>query len=284
MNIAIIGAHGQLGTELCHQLGPMALPLARTDLDLTDVDTVRRILRELRPTAVVNVASYTSVDRAEEEAELCFRVNAEAVGLLADICRELDAPLVQVSSDYVFGADRNRTTPYRETDKTGPQGVYAKSKLAGEKNAATWKKHFIVRSCGLYATSTAAPVVGKNFVDSMLVLGGQRDKLQIVNDQVCTPTYVPHLVHAIVYLMETGAFGLYHITNSGETTWFDFSQEIFRLAGIQIELEPITTEQYNAAAPRPRYSVLDTSKYHALNGPIMPAWQQALAERCRLGV
>ncbi|MHB1036370.1 MAG: dTDP-4-dehydrorhamnose reductase [Pirellulales bacterium] len=277
MKIAVLGAEGQLGGELCRQLAADAIPLDRPLLDLTDHDTVARVLAEARPDAVINTAAYTQVDKAEQEPDLCRRVNTEAVGYLAEACRRLDCPLLQVSTDYVFGGDAARSTPYRECDETSPQGIYARTKLEGECQAAGWEKHFIVRTCGLYGRR-GPQTPGGNFVDTMLRLGRERRRVSVVDDQHCTPSYVPHVARAMLYLIGTQAWGLYHVVNSGATTWHDFAAEIFRQAEMDVALTRITTAQYGAAAPRPGYSVLDTSKYHALGGPAMPSWQAALAE------
>ena len=278
MRIAITGAGGQLGSELCRQLGVAAWPLDVPEFDLTDRESVRRALATVQPTAVVNTAAYTLVDRAEQDAERCWKINAEGVGYLADACRELDCPLVQISTDYVFGRDTTRTRPYREEDEPGPAGVYAESKLGGERQAAAWPKHVIVRTCGLYGFP-GPKTAGGNFVDTMLRLGRERGHLRVVDDQHCTPSYVPHVARAVAFLARAGAYGAFHVVNSGATTWHDFADEIFRQAGLKVALERITTAQYGAVAPRPGYSVLDTAKYHALGGPPMPSWQEALRER-----
>jgi dTDP-4-dehydrorhamnose reductase len=227
---------------------------------------------------VINAAAYTQVDRAEADAEACFRVNAGAVETLASVCRELDCPLLQVSTDYVFGVDRCRATPYTENDPPGPINVYGKSKLAGEHAARSWQKHFVVRTCGLYSLSARGPVRGRNFVDTMLVLAQSHDTLKIVNDQLCTPSYVPHIAGAIIRLMETQHFGTYHVTNLGSASWFDFARELFRQAGLDLSLVPISTAQYGAPAPRATYSVLDTSKFMALGVADLPSWQDGLRD------
>jgi dTDP-4-dehydrorhamnose reductase len=277
LRIAVTGAEGQLGSEICRLLGGSALGLDVPLLDLTDAKSLRAVIADLRPDGVINTAAYTKVDQAEQEADLCWAVNARGVGDLAEVCRELDCPLVQISTDYVFGGDAARRTPYRENDEPGPQGVYARSKLEGERRAARWAKHVIVRTCGLYGP--AAPRSSGNFVAAMLRLGRQRGRLRVVADQHCTPTYVPHLARAICFLLDSGVWGLYHVVNAGATTWYDFAAEIFRQVGLAVSLEAISTVQYGAAAPRPAYSVLDTGKYRALPGaPAMPAWQEALAE------
>lgn len=280
MNIAVTGAGGQLGGELCRRLGERALPLDVPRFDLTDAEGVLQTLVDLRPGAVINTAAYTLVDRAEQDADRCRRINADGVAHLAEACRRLDVPLVQISTDYVFGSDLNRTTPYREDDTPGPLGVYAQSKREGEVQAAAWPQHVIVRTCGLYGRR-GPQTSASNFVDTMLRLGREGKPLRIVDDQQCTPSYVPHVAAAILFLLEARRFGTYHVVNRGATTWYGFASEIFRLSGLQVPMERITTAQYGAPAPRPLYAVLDTSKYHALGGPAMPRWQDALAEYLR---
>jgi dTDP-4-dehydrorhamnose reductase len=277
MTIAVTGSEGQLGSELCRRLRSEATPLDYPAFDLTDPAGVRRTIEALRPSAVINTAAYTQVDRAEEERERCWAINADGVGYLAQICQELQVPLLQISTDYVYGRDQARATPYRETDPPGPEGVYACSKLAGEEKASAWRQHIIVRSCGLYG-KPGLNTAGSNFVDTMLRLGRQGKSLRVVADQHCTPTYVPHLAIAILFLLEGRHFGTYHVVNGGATNWHEFAREIFRQAGLSVTAEPITTAQYGAKAPRPLYSVLDTSQYHALGGPVMPLWQDALGE------
>ena len=277
MTIVVTGSEGQLGSELCRQLGGEAVGLDRPRFELTDRDRVLKTLTGLGPRAVINTAAFTQVDRAEEEAERCRAVNALGVAHLVEACRKLDCVLVEISTDYVFGGDATRRVPYQETDEPRPQGVYARTKLEGEGYAAHWAKHFIVRTCGLYGRP--GPRSTGNFVETMLGLAGQRRRLRVVCDQRCTPSYVPHVARAIRFLLGTEAYGTYHVANGGETTWYDFAAEIFRRSGLEVELEPVTTSEYGATAPRPAYSVLDTSKYPALSDrPAMPPWQAALAE------
>jgi dTDP-4-dehydrorhamnose reductase len=247
------------------------------EFDVTKRDRVVETIMDVSPHTVINTAAYTQVDKAEVEADLCQAVNSIGVAHLTEACRRSGAVLVQISTDYVFGGDLARSTPYRESDPPSPQSVYAESKLAGEEQARQWQKHFIVRTCGLYGHP--GPRSAGNFVETMLRLGRSRDKLRIVADQHCTPSYVRHVVRAILFLLGTDCFGTYHVVNSGATTWYEFAREIFRLAGHEIELEAISTQQYGALAHRPRYSVLDTTKYHDLPGrPAMPHWRDALAE------
>jgi dTDP-4-dehydrorhamnose reductase len=256
----------------------------------------------IKPDAIINCAAYTAVDKAESEPEKCRAVNAVAVEHLVRACDRLDCPLVQISTDYVFGAVSPAPRPWRETDPCQPQGVYARTKLEGERAAAQHPKHLILRTCGLYARPSDPRAV--NFVKTMLRLGASRPELRIVADQHCTPTFVPHFARAILFLLDgcpgiacgagvsparaagTAApqdckpapWGIYHVTNTGEATWREFAAEIFQQAGMQVDIRPITTAEYGAPAARPSYSVLDTAAYHRLGGPPMPDWKAALAE------
>jgi len=277
MAIVITGSQGQLGSELCRQLGVEAVGLDLPELDITDRGRVLATLAAIRPQAVINTAAYTLVDRAEKEPEACRAVNVAGVAHLVEACRRLDCTLVQISTDYVFGRDARRETPYRETDEPGPLGVYGRSKLDAERLAAAWEKHLVVRTCGLYGRP--GPRSPGNFVETMLRLAAAGKPLRVVDDQRCTPSYVPHVARAAVFLLNAKARGIYHAVNSGETTWYRFAAEVFRLVGQEVRMEAITTADYGAPAPRPAYSVLDTGKYHSLAGcPAMPPWQAALAE------
>jgi dTDP-4-dehydrorhamnose reductase len=281
MKVVVTGAYGQLGGELCRQLGNDAIALDVDTLDLTDRAAVAEQMLALKPGAIINCAAYTQVDKAEEEPQRCRAVNATAVADLAAVCARLDCPLVQISTDYVFGGLSPRARPWHESDATSPTNVYAQTKLEGEEAAARHRKHLIVRTCGLYARPSDLRAV--NFVRTMLRLAETRRGLRVVADQCCTPTYVPHLARAIRFLLSGGndgavGWGTYHVTNTGETTWADFAAEIFHQAELDVAVEPITAAEYGAAAIRPTYSVLDTSAYHRTGGPVMPDWKTALAE------
>jgi dTDP-4-dehydrorhamnose reductase len=293
MSIVVTGARGQLGGELCRLLAADAVPLDIDSLDLTDEAAVAERMSALRPGAIINCAAFTQVDRAEAEPRLCRAVNVAAVENLVRACEKLDCPLVQISTDYVFGGDRAPRRPWREDDPPDARGVYAQTKLAGEQAAVKLEKHLIIRTCGLYARPGDGQAV--NFVRKMLQLSEQQAEVRVVADQHCTPTYVPHLARAIMFLLAPlylfpapraprptphlkPTWGIYHITNAGETTWHEFAKEIFHLAGKATIVRPISTAEYAAAAPRPAYSVLDISKYHRLGGPAMPHWKDALRE------
>lgn len=274
-NLVILGGAGQLGRTVHARLGGIAL--AQHEADLTDRDMLAAALEHYAASAVVNCAAYTQVDRAEQEPEVCWSVNAHGVASLAEICRECDIPLVHISTDYVFGEAPEERRPWREEDEPSPRGVYASSKRAGEIAASAAPRHFIVRTCGLYGSRRE----DISFVNKMLELAATRDHLRVVADQHCTPTHVADVAEAIAFLLSTDQYGIYHVVNRGHTTWCDFAREIFRLAGKPVTVEAITSDQYPAAAPRPPYSVLDTSKYERLGGPALRTWQEALAAYLR---
>jgi dTDP-4-dehydrorhamnose reductase len=281
MSIVVTGAQGQLGSELCRQWDPEAIGLDLPEFDLRDRNRVLQTIGEIRPRAVVNTAAYTLVDRAEEEPELCRAVNVSGVAYLAEVCRAVGSALVQISTDYVFGNSRRRKpyrrTPYRETDQPRPAGVYARSKFHGELRAAACEDHLIVRTCGLYGR-TGARSAG-NFPQAILRLAEGGKPLRVVDDQQCTPSYVPHVARAIRFLVETHATGIVHVVNSGDTTWYGMAAEILRQSDLRVPLEPISTAEYAARAPRPAYSLLDTAKYCGLPGhPRMPHWRDAVTE------
>jgi dTDP-4-dehydrorhamnose reductase len=278
--VAVIGAAGQLGSALVKVLeerGLEPVPFTRGALDVCDHDGTKATLAEARPDAVINTAAYLAVDLAEDEVTQAFAVNAIAVKNLALVTAALDVPLVHVSTDYVFGADASRSTPYTETDAPGPQGVYGNSKLAGEYFVREYApKHYVVRSAGLYET-IGSRKKGGNFIETMLKLAAAGRSLKVVEDQVLTPTYTPDLAAAIVELLRTEAYGLYHATNGGDCSWYAFAGAIFELAGVEADLSPTTTAEYGAKAPRPAYSVLDNTKLHAAGVTPLRSWRDALA-------
>jgi dTDP-4-dehydrorhamnose reductase len=277
LRYAVLGALGQLGRDLCPRLPGDVLPLTRDQIDLARPDAVGPALAALRPDVVVNCAAYNFVDRAEAEPEAAFTVNAWGVRALAAACRDLGCTLLHFSTDYVFGLDDSRTTPYREADAPGPVSVYGLSKLAGEYLVrALCPRHLVVRTCGLYGVWGSGGK-GGNFVEAMLRVAGQSKPLRVVADQVCTPSYTPDVAAAAVALLEKGRPGLYHVTNAGSCSWHDFAAAIFALAGARADLSPITSREYGAAARRPAYSVLAGEAYQALGLPPLRPWSDALA-------
>jgi dTDP-4-dehydrorhamnose reductase len=277
MRTVVLGAPGQLGRDLCPRLRGEVIPLGRQDGDITDSAKMRESLAELRPDFVVNCAAYNFVDRAETERDAAFAVNAWAVHALATICGDLDCCLVHFSTDYVFGLDDTRRTPLTESDSPGPVSVYGLSKLAGEYLIrAKCPKHFVIRTCGLYGLWGSGGK-GGNFVETMLRLAGQGKPVRVVNDQRCTPSFTVDVASAAAALIETGHYGLYHITNAGDCTWFELARKIFRLAGKDPELIPITSAEFGAAARRPPYSVLSNEKLTGVGVALPRRWQDAIA-------
>ena len=274
MRVVIIGAAGQLGTDLAKLL-PDAHQLTHADIDITDAGRVHAVLTPLRPDVVINTAAYNLVDQAEDDPELAFSVNERGAAHLANWTHSTGGTLLHVSTDYVFGGDVTRNRPYTETDTPQPVGVYGQSKLAGEMavQAAT-SRHFIVRTCGLYG-QVATRAKG-NFVKTMLRLAGERSELKIISDQRCTPSYTHDVAAAIADLITTDQFGLYHVTNAGTASWYELACEVFRLAGKDVSVKPIPSSEYPTRAKRPAYSVLDCSKLEQVIGRAMPDWQDAL--------
>ncbi len=280
--IAIVGAAGQLGTELRKILpADTTILLDRRAIDIVDQHAVMAALDAARPQLVINTAAYNFVDRAEEEPQAAYAVNALGPRNLALWCESAGAALVHVSTDYVFrgwtidGGDRvEQRTPYSELDPPLPPNAYGVSKLAGECYVrGLCSKHFVVRTCGLYGHTNGTK---GNFVETMLRLGHKQRELRVVNDQHCTPTSVADIAEALVALAKTDAYGLYHVTNGGETTWNGFACEIFRQAGLDVDVKGVTSADYGAVARRPAYSVLDCGKASGiLRRPLSP-WQDAL--------
>jgi len=275
MKYAVIGATGQLGRDLIPRLSGDVTSFGRAEADLTDETLLRTTLARLRPAVVLNCAAYNFVDKAESEPNAAFAVNAWGVRSLAKICAELDCLLVHFSSDYVFGMDSARTTPYQTADAPGPLSVYGMSKLAGEYAVrAECPRHFVIRTCGLYGVWGSGGK-GGNFVETMLRLAGQGKSLRVVNDQYLTPSYTADVAECVAALIRTSRHGLYHITNSGSCSWYEFAAKIFELAKIKADLTPIPTREYPTAARRPGYSVLSMNGLNAIGMP--RTWTEALA-------
>lgn len=271
----LLGALGQLGRDLFPLLPEPKLAWSRQDLDLADFEATRRRLREVKPSVVINCAAYNLVDRAESDPDPAFVTNAWAVRNLAQICAELDAVLVQFSTDYVFGLDRERSVPWSETDAPGPVSQYGLSKLTGEYLVRSiCPRHFVVRTCGLYGLWGVGGK-GGNFVETMLRLAGEGNPISVVNDQFCTPSFTLDVAQATTQLITTRSYGLYHLTNSGSLSWHDFAHEIFRLSNVNPPLAPISSAESTRPAKRPAYSVLALDKLNR-HGITTRPWQDAL--------
>jgi dTDP-4-dehydrorhamnose reductase len=274
---AVLGAAGQLGRDLCPRLPGEVAPLARDRADLTRPEALRATLDEIAPDVVVNCAAYNFVDRAESEPPAAFAVNAWGVRDLALWCRERGRQLVHFSSDYVFGLDESRRTPWAEADAPGPVSVYGLSKLAGEYLVRSiCPAHLVVRTCGLYGVRGAGGK-GGNFVETVLRLAGEGKPLRVVTDQVCTPSYTADVAAATAALLTAGCQGLYHVTNTGACSWHEFARAVFDLAGVAADLTAITSEEFGAPARRPAYSVLAPAALTAAGLAPPRPWREALA-------
>ena len=282
MRFALIGVTGQLGHDLARtfDLPGELVRLTRADLDLTEPGAITRVLRDVRPTHVVNCAAYNLVDRAEDERARAFAVNAEAVGALADACEAIGATLVHFSTDYVF--DGAKTTPYTEDDTPAPLGVYAASKLAGERAALErCRRAFVIRVCALYGVAQSATAVRTNFVETMLRLAASGQAIRVVRDQVLTPSYTLDLAPKVWRVLARGGPGLYHLSSAGQTSFYDFAREIFRLSGLTPSLTPVTAAEFGARAKRPPYSVMAHTRLAALGEDDLRPWRPALAAYLR---
>jgi len=274
VRVVIIGANGQLGTDLVRVLRgrETVVPLTHYELEVCDFARTREVLTQARPKIVVNTAAFVQVDRCEDEVERSFRVNTYAVRNLARICQELGSLLVHLSTDYVFDGEKHE--PYLEDDIPHPLNVYGVSKLAGEYFVRTLcERHLVVRSSGLYGLAGSSGK-GGNFIETMIHLAREKKPIRVVDDQVLAPTHAKDLAEAIVRLIASRSLGLYHVTNNGECSWYEFARTIFTLLGLTPDLSPITTREFAARALRPAYSVLRSAK---LVWRLHP-WPQALEE------
>lgn len=276
MKILITGANGMLAKAVRNELKNEELILTDVaDLDITDIDAVRKFVNEVKPQYIINCAAYTAVDKAEEQLELARKVNALGPKNLAIVANEEDATLIHISTDYVFGGAKPVEEDYTEMEEKNPQSVYGITKLEGE-NAIidSTFKYYIFRTAWLYGD-------GNNFVRTMLKLGEQKDEISVVCDQHGSPTYAEDLANIIGEAIEKKIpYGVYHTTNEGYTTWYDFTKAIFKEAGIACKVNPVTTEEYIemmkvTQAKRPKNSQLSKEKLKA-QGITVPAWEDGL--------
>jgi dTDP-4-dehydrorhamnose reductase len=275
MRIAVIGADGQLGSDLVRALaGDQVTPLFFPAFDVTDPAGARRSLEAIGPEIVVNTAAFNRVDECEDDPWPALRLNALAVRDLSQAARDLGFCLVHFSTDYVF--DGRRNTPYVEDDAPNPLSVYGVSKLAGEYFVrARADRHFLVRTSGLYG-SAGSKDKGYNFVDRIVSLAGEGQPIRVVDDQRVTPTSTAELADRLSALIRTDRYGLYHMTNEGSCTWYEFAREIVSLLGREARLEPVSSRSLGAKAPRPAYSVLENGRAKEIGLPEFSPWQAAL--------
>jgi len=277
LRILLIGANGQLGSDLLKLSGAHEV-VARThqELDIADVGKVQEEVRRVQPDVIINTAAFHKVDVCETEIGRAFEVNACGVRNLALAAREVAATLVHFSTDYVF--EGNSSQPYTEEDIPNPINAYGVSKLAGEKLVRyLWSKSFVIRTCGLYGHAGSSGK-GGNFVEMMLSKALRGESIRVVSDQRLTPTSTRELARKVIDLISTNHYGLYHVTSNGECSWYEFARAIFELKSITANLSPTTSREFNAAAGRPAYSVLQNRRLQHLGMDDLRDWRQALEE------
>lgn len=281
MKILVTGANGQLGNELRNlletEIPGSTLYTDRDELDLTDAKAVEAFILDNEVTHVVNCAAYTAVDRAEEEKHACSSVNCDAVKNLAMAADANGVKVIHISTDYVFDGTNHR--PYRESDKVNPISQYGTTKRKGETALlALAPESIIIRTAWLYSS------YGNNFVKTMLRLADSQSEVRVICDQIGTPTYARDLAVAIYAILTSHQWvaGIYHFTNEGAASWYDFAHAIFRIAGKKVKLVPIPTEDYPTPAVRPAYSILDRSRIKATYGVEIPHWEDSLEDCMKL--
>lgn len=277
MKIFLIGANGQLGTDL-HRLfvsdGDSVVPVIHRDFDVRNAGAVFAAITEAHPDVVVSTAAYHRVEECETQAALAFEVNALGARNLAQACERVGCSLVNFSTDYVFDGSQHK--PYSEVDLPHPLSVYGASKLAGEHLvAAVFDRYIIIRTCGLYGLAGSSGK-GGNFVETMLKKAAAGSPIRVVNDQILTPTFTVDLAEAVVKLIRTRRFGLIHISSEGECSWYDFAKTIFELEKQDVDIAPVSTDQFPSLVKRPGYSVLLKERLNGA-GIQIPRWEDALA-------
>lgn len=277
MRVVVIGANGQLGTDLVRHFqesSDVVVPVTHAQVDVTSQEAVGSMLEKSKPDVVLNTAAFHKVEECEKKPELAFQVNGSAVMSLAQACQKSGATLVHFSTDYVFGG-YEKGSPFEETDRPAPLNVYGVSKASGEQLiAANADRYFVLRVCGLYGTAGSSGK-GGNFVENMLKKALAGDAIRVVDDQILTPTYTADLAAATRKLIQTGKFGLYHLSSEGECSWFEFTRQIMEFAGVKANLSACKTTDFFSPVKRPFYSVLSKGKYRGL-GLSIPSWKDAL--------
>lgn len=272
MKVLVTGVKGQLGYDVVNELkkrGHEAVGVDIEEMDITDEESVNRVIREAAPDAVIHCAAYTAVDAAEDNEDLCRAVNARGTGNIARVCKALDIPMMYISTDYVFNGQGTR--PWEPDDQREPLNIYGQTKYEGELEVEeNLKKYFIVRIAWVFGVN------GKNFIKTMLNLGKTRDKLSVVADQIGSPTYTFDLARLLVDMIETEKYGRYHATNEGLCSWYEFACEIFKQAGMNVTVEPVTSDQFPVKAKRPMNSRISKDKLTENGFQPLPSWQDAL--------
>jgi len=270
--ILVTGAQGQLGSDIIKRLKqqdyiPLGVDIA--EMDLTDPAAITTVTTALQPDAIIHCGAYTQVDLAEDQPDLCHQINSEATRILATYASQADIPILYISTDYIF--DGTKPTPYTEADTPNPINTYGITKLAGEQHIqALTTKHFIVRISWVFGIN------GQNFVKTMLRLAQTHPEINIVADQIGAPTYTVDLAKLLLEMLTSTQYGIYHATNEGSCSWYDFAKEIFHQFNLNVKINPITTNQFPTQAKRPQNSRLSQQKLINADFTPLPPWQEAL--------
>ena len=272
MRILVTGVKGQLGHDVMKELekrGHTGIGVDVEEMDITDAQKVDEVIRASDVEAVIHCAAYTAVDAAEDQVDLCRKINAEGTENIAKVCKELDLKMIYISTDYVFDGEGER--PWEPDDERSPLNVYGQTKYEGELAVEKYlEKYYIVRIAWVFGVN------GKNFIKTMLNLAQTRDELSVVNDQIGSPTYTADLAVLLVDMVETDKYGRYHATNEGLCSWYEFAKEIFRQAGKEVTVHPVTSEEFPAKAKRPHNSRMSKDKLEENGFRRLPSWQDAL--------
>lgn len=273
MRVLVTGVNGQLGHDVMNELakrGYEGVGVDVAEMDITDAQAVDKVITGAGVDKVIHCAAYTAVDAAEDNVDVCQKVNAEGTENIAKVCKKLDLPMVYISTDYVFDGEGSR--PWEPDDQRDPLNVYGQTKYEGELAVEeNLDKYFIVRIAWVFGVN------GKNFIKTMLNLAENHDTISVVNDQVGSPTYTYDLARLLVDMIETEKYGRYHATNEGLCTWYEFAQEIFRQAQVQVKVVPVTSEEFPAKAKRPHNSRMNKDKLDEMGFERLPSWQDALS-------
>lgn len=272
MKVLVTGVKGQLGFDVMNELKKRGLEAVGADIeemDITDAESVNRFIMAAKPDAVIHCAAYTAVDAAEENEDICRRVNADGTRNIAKVCKELDCKMIYISTDYVFDGQGSR--PWEPDEERHPLNVYGQTKYEGELAVQELlEKYFIVRIAWVFGVN------GKNFVKTMLNLAQTHDTLTVVNDQYGSPTYTYDLARLLVDMVQTDKYGIYHATNEGICTWYEFACEIFKQANVAVKVLPVSAAEYRAKAKRPENSRMSKEKLTENGFERLPSWQDAL--------
>lgn len=271
MKLLVTGVKGQLGHDIvneCKKRNIEAVGVDVEEMDITDAKKVEEVIKEGNYDAVVHCAAWTAVDKAEDEVEACTKVNVEGTKNIANVCKELDIPMMYFSTDYVF--DGQGETPWNEYDKRQPLNVYGQTKYEGELAVEALNKFFIVRIAWVFGVN------GNNFIKTMLRLGKERGAVSVVNDQIGSPTYTYDLSKLVVDMIQTDKYGIYHATNEGLCSWYEFACEIFKQVGMSVEVTPVDSDAFPAKAKRPNNSRMSKDMLDKNGFDRLPTWQDAL--------